>query len=119
MFELKPDFEDVLNCYGAWWECAIVDRPLVSIAFDKPRAERQPLLRKDHVSIRDRWMDTEYIVRTAETNLRNTVHCADSLPVAWPNLGPEGVWISSVTGISNRQEAGAVLREISRWTRRQ
>ena len=89
VFELKPDFEDVMNRYEAWWNCAIVDRPLVSIAFGKPRAERQTLLRKDHVSIRDRWMDTEYIVQTAETNLRNTVHCADSLPVAWPNLGPE------------------------------
>ena len=89
MFELKPDFEDVLKRYEAWWDCAIVDRPLVSITFPKPQADAAPFPRKNHASIRDRWMDTEYMVKTAEAGLRNTVHFADSLPVAWPNLGPE------------------------------
>jgi len=36
MFELKPDFEDVLNRYEAWWDCAVVDRPLVSMTFPVP-----------------------------------------------------------------------------------
>jgi hypothetical protein len=89
MFELKPDFEEVLNRYEAWWDCAIIDRPLVSMAFSKPERARLPFPRKDHVSIRDRWMDTEHMVKTAEVCLRNTVHFADSLPVVIPNLGPE------------------------------
>jgi len=89
MFELKPDFEDVLKRYEAWWDCVIVDRPLVSITFPKPKADGWTLPGKNHTSIRDRWMDTEYMVKTAEVGLRNTVHFADSLPVAWPNLGPE------------------------------
>jgi len=89
MFELKPDFDAVLNRYEAWWDCAIVDRPLASIRFPKPKAECWTFPRKDFPSIRDRWMDTEYLVKTAEVGLRNTVHFADSLPVAWPNLGPE------------------------------
>ena len=89
MFDLKPDFEDVLNRYEAWWNCDIVDRPLVSIVFPVPETERQALPQKEHATIRDRWMDTDYVVSTAEVHLRNTVHFADSLPVAWPNLGPE------------------------------
>ena len=89
MFELKPDFDDVMKRYEAWWNCAIVDRPLVSIAFSKPQAERQMFPRKDYANIRDRWMDTESIVKDWEVRLRNTVHFADHLPVAWPNLGPE------------------------------
>lgn len=89
MFRLKPDFEEVLNRYEAWWNCDVVDRLLTSITFPLPEAERRALPRKEHATIRDRWMDTEYIVTGAEVHLGNTVHFADSLPVAWPNLGPE------------------------------
>jgi hypothetical protein len=89
MFEFKPDCEKVLERYEAWWNCALIDRPLVSIEFQKPGAERRALPRKHHASIRDRWMDTDYLVQRAEVHLQNTVHFADSLPVVWPNLGPE------------------------------
>jgi hypothetical protein len=89
MFEFKPDYEEVLNRYEAWWNCAIVDRPLVSMAFSRPKAERKAVPQKEHATIRDRWMDTASIVSTAEARLRNTVHFADCLPIAWPNLGPE------------------------------
>ena len=89
MFELKPDFEEVLNRYEAWWDCDIVDRPLVSMAFALPPDERSPVPQKEHATIRDRWMDTAHMVARAEAHLRNTVHFADKLPIAWPNLGPE------------------------------
>ena len=89
MFELKPDFEEVLNRYEAWWSCAVVDRALVSISFPLPKVNRRTLPRKEYATIRDRWMDAGYIGAAAEVNLRNRAHLADSLPVAWPNLGPE------------------------------
>ena len=89
MFELKPDFEEVLNRYEAWWDCDIVDRPLVSMAFPVPLSKRKGVPQKEYVTIRERWMDTAHIVAQAEARLRNTVHFADSLPIAWPNLGPE------------------------------
>lgn len=90
MFELKPDFEEVLGRYEAWWDCEIVDRPLVSITFPKPASKRvagPP--DKAYPTLRDRWMDTEHVVASTQAALRNTVFWADSLPVAWPNLGPE------------------------------
>jgi hypothetical protein len=89
MFELKPDFEEVRKRFEAWWNCAVVDRPLVSIAFPRPEDERHTPPRKHHASLRDRWMDTEYVVACEEVRLWNTVAFADSLPIAWPNLGPE------------------------------
>ena len=89
MFELKPDCAEVLDRYEAWWNCAIVDRPLVSLRFPVPAAASRPLPQKKHLTLRERWMDTEFMVAETEANLRNTVHFADSLPVAWPNLGPE------------------------------
>jgi len=89
MFEMKPDFEEVMNRYEAWWDCDIVDRPLVSMAFSAPKADCIPVPNKHHATIRERWMDTEHIVAQAECRLRNTVHFADSLPIVFPNLGPE------------------------------
>lgn len=89
MFELKPDFEDVLKRYDAWWDCEIADRPLVSMAFSAPQAECIEVPQKPHATIRERWLDTEFVVAQADARLRNTVHFADSLPIAWPNLGPE------------------------------
>ncbi len=83
MFELKPDFEQVLNRFEAWWECEIIDRPLASITFPKAVGQNGIL------SYKERWLDVEYNVRLWEANIRNTVYFADALPVAWPNLGPE------------------------------
>lgn len=89
MFDFKPDCETVLKRFDAWWERAILDRPLVSITLPRPVAERRSLPRNHHKSLRDRWMDTAYVVECAEVSLGNTLWYADSLPVAWPNLGPE------------------------------
>jgi hypothetical protein len=89
MFALKPDFEEVLNRYEAWWDCTVLDRPLVSMTFPVPEADRKPVPRKQHAALRDRWMDSEYLAAKAYAGLINTVHFADSLPIAFPNLGPE------------------------------
>lgn len=89
MFELKPDFDDVMKRYDAWWDCAIVDRPLVSMAFPVPASRRREAPAAAHATLRDRWMDTGYVVARAEADLHNMVYFADSLPVVFPNLGPE------------------------------
>ena len=89
MFELKPDFEEVLDRYEAWWNCDILDRPLVSMVFPLPAEEQHEFPRKTHATLRDRWMDTEFLVAAVENRLMNRCHFADSLPIAFPNLGPE------------------------------
>jgi len=89
MFELKPDFEQVLDRYEAWWRCEVIDRPLIGLGFPRPENEQRPLPQKTHATIRDRWMDTEFVTATAETNLFNHVHFADALPIVYPNVGPE------------------------------
>ena len=67
MFELKPDFEDVMERFEAWWDCELVDRPLVSMVFPRPEADRVPMpVEKSHATLRDRWMDAEYQVELAE-----------------------------------------------------
>jgi hypothetical protein len=89
MFKLKPDFEQVLTRYEAWWDCEIVDRPLVSMGFMKPSSEWVDAPTKTHPSWRARWMDTAYVVEQTAAALHNRIAYADALPIAWPNLGPE------------------------------
>jgi hypothetical protein len=90
MFQLKPDFEQVMDRYEAWWDCQIIDRPLVCLRFPREESGRIPPLKaKNYESHWDRWMDVEYRTETAAVGLHNTVHFADALPVAYPNLGPE------------------------------
>lgn len=87
MFELKPDYEQVLERWEAWWACEIVDRTLTSISF--PAESWTPVPQKEHSSHRDRWLDTEHLVERTVAEMHNRVAYADALPIAWPNLGPE------------------------------
>ena len=90
MFELKPDFEQVMDRYEAWWDCQIIDRPLVCMSFPRDESERIPSPKaKEYSSYWDQWMDIEHRTEAAAAGLHNTVHFADRLPIAWPNLGPE------------------------------
>ena len=90
MFQLKPDFEQVMDRYEAWWDCETIDRPLVCLRFPGDESERIPGPKaKEYSSHRDRWMDIEYRVESMSAGLHNSVHFADALPIAWPNLGPE------------------------------
>jgi hypothetical protein len=89
MYSLKPDIDEVLARYEAWWECEIIDRPLVSITYPKPIEQTRELPEKTHASWRAQWLDTEFVVERAVTALNNQVHYADALPAIFPNLGPE------------------------------
>lgn len=90
MFELKPDFEQVMDRYEAWWDCEIIDRPLVCMGFPKNESQRvSGPKEKKYSSHWDRWMDVEYRAESTAAGLHNRVYFADSLPIGWPNLGPE------------------------------
>ncbi len=90
MFEFKPDFETVMNRYEAWWNCAIVDRPLFSLNYLKDFSAHAPWpLPKEHATAKERWLDIEYLVESADAAFKNVVYFGDALPIVWPNLGPE------------------------------
>lgn len=89
MFTLKPDFEQVLDRFEAWWEGTVLDRALTSIRFPRPFDQHIPFPEKIHATFRDRWMNTEFVVERAVAQLNNVVHYADALPITFPNLGPE------------------------------
>ena len=84
-----PDWEKRIQRQDAFWNCEIIDRPLVIISFGRKNPIGKAPVKKEYARSRDRWMDSEQVADWAVYNSANTAHCGDSLPVAWPNLGPE------------------------------
>lgn len=88
-FALKPDYEETRERIEAFWNREPADRPVAAISLAKPEHEQVPLPLSHHADPAPRWMDTQYQVELAQARLQNQLFLADSLPVAWPNLGPE------------------------------
>jgi hypothetical protein len=89
MFAFKPDYEKTRQRMAAFWEREIIDRPVVQFYLPKPPGERMALPPSNHASSAERWLDTQYQVELALAMGHNLDFLGDTLPVAWPNLGPE------------------------------
>ena len=86
--EHKPDCEKVLARFEAWWQCELVDRPLVTMSVKPPKPGPAFPVKK-HATERERWFDFEYILDRLEASLPHRVFFAESFPMYMPNLGPE------------------------------
>ena len=87
--ERIPDWEQRLARQDAFWDCAVIDRPVVIMSVSRPDPACPWPKEKTYASHRERWMDTERVVEQAVAGVMNTEFLGDSLPMAWPNLGPE------------------------------
>jgi len=87
--EHVPDWEQRLARQDAFWQCEIIDRPVVNICLSKPNPDYPWPAAKTYPALRDRWMDAEYIAERALAGAMNTEYLGDALPTAMPNLGPE------------------------------
>ncbi|MCK9222813.1 MAG: hypothetical protein M0Q40_09390 [Limnochordia bacterium] len=85
---LKPDFEEVNQRFEAFWHREIFDRPPVSgIRFLIENPRRVPV--KTYAHHRERWLDVSFRAEQIAIDLANYRYPAETLPVAWPNMGPE------------------------------
>lgn len=87
MFSLKKDFDKTMKRFEALFECEITDRPPVNITIAKRNTAGFPL--KSYDTWEEKWMDLEYRVEEQVHRLESTEFLGDSLPIAWPNMGPE------------------------------
>lgn len=87
MFSFKPDFEKTIKRFDAFWECEIYDRPPVSITLPVENPTQIP--QKSYDSYKEKWLDLEYRAEQELNQLENILFLGDSLPIAWPNMGPE------------------------------
>ncbi len=85
--ERKADLEKVLQRFDAWWNCDMLDRPLLTIP---TKATKQPKLpEKQHASPREKWFDLEYRIENFEASLEGAVFLAETVPSFQPDLGPD------------------------------
>ena len=89
MFAFKPDYEHTKQRIEAFWERELIDRPVVQFYVAKPPEEQVPLPVSHHASPADRWLDAHYQAELALARLSNIEFLGDTLPIAFPNLGPE------------------------------
>lgn len=89
MFAFKPDYGRSKQRIHAFWERELLDRPVVQFGLAKPPEERVPLPISSHATPAERWLDTQYQVELKLATLRNREFLGDTLPIAYPNLGPE------------------------------
>ncbi len=87
-FLYKPDYDKTLQRFEAFWMREIVDRPPVSICLPKEGPHR-PHPDRHYASLEEKWLDIDARVEDMEISIENTDFLYDSLPIAWPNLGPE------------------------------
>ncbi|MGI6416415.1 MAG: hypothetical protein ACOX1P_12160 [Thermoguttaceae bacterium] len=83
----KPDLPEVLARFEAWWNRQPLKRPLVTIEVEPDRPPQLP--GKHHGSVRERWMDVEYVLDCVEARIEAGVYLGDTVPIYMPFLGPE------------------------------
>lgn len=86
MLSLKTDFEKTRLRYDAFWHRDIIDRPPVDIRLRRPDAV---LPQKSYANYDEQWLDVDFRAQRLAAELAATEYLGDSLPIAWPNLGPE------------------------------
>ncbi len=83
------DWEQRIARHDAFWDCAIIDRPVAVMTLRRKNPDYPPPPAKQYSQLRDRWLDAEHVAQRALHDTMNTLYLGDALPTAWPNLGPE------------------------------
>ena len=86
-FLYKPDYEKTHLRFEAFWHREIVDRPPVSIVLPR-EGVRSAVQRREYPDHASRWLDIDARVEQMDRHMAAMDYLYDSLPIAWPNLGP-------------------------------
>jgi hypothetical protein len=89
MFAFKPDLDQTMQRMEAFWQHDVLERPVTLITLEKPVDEQVPLPESHHSTTAERWLDVEYQAQLADAKIANRIFLGDSLPITYPNLGPE------------------------------
>ena len=82
------DWEMRLKRQDAWWNCEIIDRPVVYMTICDPDYQ-PPAPKRTHANITEYWLDAEYQAELQLAGVRATKYYGDALPFAFPNVGPD------------------------------
>lgn len=80
------NFEKIATRFEEYWSRQNHDRPLLCIY--APSRKRKPMPAFTG-SLRERWLDTEYVLKSTRIRMENTYFAGEGYPHAFPNLGPD------------------------------
>ena len=87
MLDQIKDYDIITERYNAFWQCEIIDRPLISITLPKKEEKEKP--KKTYPNFREKWLDIDYRAEQELNRVLNTNYMADALPIVFPDMGPE------------------------------
>jgi 5-methyltetrahydrofolate--homocysteine methyltransferase len=102
---IVEDWSRVKQRWEAWWNCELVDRPLVCVT--APRAV-EPSRENLAVDPRTQWTDVEFMIRRTREMIRTTWYGGEALPIFWhgwsaghallfgcePHFSRDTVWVN-------------------------
>lgn len=88
------NWEKIQKKYMEFWARENHDRPLLNIQVLKNNHEQAPV--SNHATLRERWMDTEFILKGANWYMQNALYLGEAFPVLNPDLGPD--WFAAGYG---------------------
>lgn len=81
------NFDQIKTRYNEYWALKNHDRPLLDITCPKRNYKRKEIPFSG--TLKDRWLDNEYMLKSTRENLSATYYCGEAFPHAFPNLGPD------------------------------
>lgn len=81
------NWDKIKERYLEFWAMENHDRPLMKITAPKDRQDIPPV--SIHTTEKERWMDTEYVIKHANWKMQNTLYLGEAYPSLNPNLGPD------------------------------
>ena len=85
-FESKPDFDECMARIYAWYDQRVVDRPPVRFHHHNIEYEKHRNVKGPWKTATERWLDSEFQVRSFVASLKTTEFLGETFPVYWPNL---------------------------------
>jgi len=85
--EFKPDWNQTVKRFEAWWAGEIIDRVVLQVTAPKMGYRRQPVSTSQ--DLEERLTNIDYVIKAAEERMRGTFYGGEAFPMYWPNLGPD------------------------------
>lgn len=83
----KNDWEQTKKRYIEYWNLENYDRPIIATYAPKDGYKRKEIVAPEKII--DRWMDTEYVIKSQRESFNGTYFGGESFPLLYPNLGPD------------------------------
>ena len=81
------NWDKIMVRYKEYWALENHDRPILSIR--APKKDAQSRAECFPGSLKEQWMDTEYMIKSNNREMQNTYYGGEAFPALNPNLGPD------------------------------